>query len=47
MRVTDIGIQYLASAAQSNREALSAHNTLVDKVALTMAASPVAVSAGT
>jgi hypothetical protein len=33
MRVTDSGIQYLASAAQSNRDALSAHNTLVDKVA--------------
>jgi len=37
MRVTDSGIQYLASAAQSNRDALSAHNTLVDKVAQTMA----------
>ena len=38
MRVTDTGIQYLASAAQSNRDALSAHNTLVDKVAQAMAA---------
>jgi hypothetical protein len=37
MRVTDLGIQYLASAAQSNRDALSAHNTLVDKVAQAMA----------
>ena len=38
VRVTDTGIQYLASAAQSNRDALSAHNTLVDKVAQAMAA---------
>ncbi len=36
MRVTDAGIQYLAVAAQSNRDALSAHNTLVDKVAQEM-----------
>jgi hypothetical protein len=36
MRVTDVGIQYLAGAAQSNRESLSAHNTLVDKVAAAM-----------
>jgi hypothetical protein len=36
MRVTDTGIQYLASAAQSNRESLSAHNMLVDRVATAM-----------
>jgi len=36
MRVTDTGIQYLADAAQSNRNALSAHNTLVDQVAQAM-----------
>jgi hypothetical protein len=36
MRVTDAGIQYLAVAAQTNRDALSAHNTLVDKIARTM-----------
>jgi len=30
MRVTDTGIQYLASAAQSNQACLSDHNTLVD-----------------
>jgi hypothetical protein len=36
MRVTDTGIQYLAEAAQSNRNALSAHNDLVEKVAHTM-----------
>lgn len=36
MRVTDAGIQYLATAAQSNRASLSAHNTLVDTVAQTM-----------
>lgn len=33
VRVTDAGIQYLAGAAQSNRQALSAHNALVDRVA--------------
>ena len=33
VRVTDAGIQYLAGAAQSNRQALSAHNALVDHVA--------------
>ena len=37
MRVTDTGIQYLAGAAQTNRSAMSAHNALVDQVALTMA----------
>jgi hypothetical protein len=36
MRVTDAGIQYLAGAAQSNRDCLSAHNTLVDLVAQAM-----------
>jgi hypothetical protein len=36
MRVTDAGIQYLAVAAQSNRECLSAHNRLVDQVAQAM-----------
>jgi hypothetical protein len=36
MRVTDAGLQYLAVAAQTNRDALSAHNTLVDKTARTM-----------
>ena len=36
MRVTDTGIQYLAGAAQANREVLSAHNALVDKVVLAM-----------
>jgi hypothetical protein len=36
MRVTDAGIQYLAGAAQFNRNCLSAHNTLVDKVAEAM-----------
>ena len=36
MRVTDAGLQYLAASAQANREALSAHNTLVDKIARTM-----------
>jgi hypothetical protein len=30
VRVTDVGIQYLAGAVQSNRQALSAHNALVD-----------------
>jgi hypothetical protein len=37
MRVTDVGIQYLANAAKTNRSAMSAHNALVDQVALTMA----------
>jgi hypothetical protein len=37
MRVTDAGIAYLAAAAQSNRDALSAHNSLVDLVAQSMA----------
>lgn len=37
VRVTDLGIQYLASAAQTNRSAMSAHNALVDQVAITMA----------
>ncbi len=32
VRVTDAGIQYLASAAQSNRQAMSAHEALVDQV---------------
>lgn len=36
VRVTDAGIAYLASAAQNNRNAFSAHETLVDKVAQTM-----------
>ena len=36
MRVTDAGIQYLATAAQSNRASLSVHNTLVDTVVQTM-----------
>jgi len=36
MRVTDAGIQYLAGAAQSNRDSLSAHNTLVNRVAQSM-----------
>jgi len=36
MRVTDAGIQYLAHAAQSNRNSLSAHNHLVDQVAHAM-----------
>ncbi len=33
MRVTDKGIQYLAGAAQSNRNAKSAHEALVDNIA--------------
>ena len=37
MRVTDAGLQYLAGAAQTNRNALSAHNALVDKIARAMA----------
>lgn len=36
VRVTDAGIAYLASAAQNNRNAFSAHEALVDKVAQTM-----------
>ena len=36
MRVTDAGIEYLAGAAQSNRDCLSAHNTLVNKIAQAM-----------
>jgi hypothetical protein len=36
MRVTDTGIQYLAGAAQNNRDCLSAHNTLVNKIAQTI-----------
>jgi len=36
MRVTDAGIQYLAGAAVSNRNALSAHNTLVSNLAQAM-----------
>ena len=31
VRVTDAGIQYLASAAHSNRQAMSAHEALVDQ----------------
>ncbi|MBB1075780.1 hypothetical protein HUU62_15330 [Rhodoferax sp. 4810] len=33
VRVTEAGIQYLASAAQSNRQVMSAHDALVDRVA--------------
>ncbi len=33
MRVTDAGLAYLAVAAQGNREAMTAHNGLVDQVA--------------
>jgi hypothetical protein len=36
VRVTDAGIQYLARAVQSNRQAMSAHDALVDQVATTM-----------
>ena len=36
MRVTDAGIEYLAGAAQRNRDSLSAHNTLVNRVAQSM-----------
>jgi len=32
VRVTDAGVQHLASATQGNRQARSAHETLVDKV---------------
>ena len=36
VRVTDAGIQHLASAAQSNRNVFTAHEALVEKVAQTM-----------
>ena len=36
VRVTDAGIQYLASAAQRNRQLMSAHDALVDQVARVM-----------
>jgi hypothetical protein len=36
VRVTEVGIQYLAQAAQSNRSAFTAHQALVDKVAQAM-----------
>ena len=36
VRVTDAGIQYLAGAAQSNRQVMSAHDALVDHVARVM-----------
>jgi hypothetical protein len=36
VRVTDIGIQYLAGAAQSNRKAMDAHDGLVDRIVQTM-----------
>jgi hypothetical protein len=36
VRVTDRGIHYLAGAAQSNREALNAHNELVRRIAQNM-----------
>ncbi len=36
VRVTDAGIQHLASAVQGNRQARSAHETLVDKVVESM-----------
>lgn len=36
VRVTDAGIQYLASAAQRNRQLISAHDALVDHVARVM-----------
>lgn len=32
VRVTDAGVQYLASATQGNRQARSTHEILVDKV---------------
>jgi hypothetical protein len=34
--VTDIGIKYLAAAAQSNRKSQNAHNALVERIAQTM-----------
>ncbi len=37
VRVTDAGIQFLAGAVHNNRQAFSAHDSLVDKVAQTMA----------
>ena len=37
VRVTDAGIQFLAGAVQNNRQAFSAHDSLVDQVAQTMA----------
>jgi hypothetical protein len=36
LRVTDAGIHYLATAAQSNRNVFNSHEALVDKVAQTM-----------
>ncbi len=36
VRVTEAGIQHLATATQGNRQARSAHETLVDKVVETM-----------
>jgi len=36
VRVTDAGIQHLAGAARSNRNAFSSHEALVEKVAQTM-----------
>jgi hypothetical protein len=36
VRVTDAGIQYLASAAQGNRQVMSAHDALVEQVARVM-----------
>jgi hypothetical protein len=36
VRVTDRGIQYLAGAAQTNRKAMDAHNSLVDRIVQTM-----------
>ena len=36
VRLTDAGIQHLASATQGNRQARSAHETLVDKVVESM-----------
>jgi len=36
MRVTDAGLHHLASATQGNRQARSAHETLVDKVVESM-----------
>jgi hypothetical protein len=37
VRVTDAGIYFLAGAVHNNRQAFSAHDNLVDKVAQTMA----------
>lgn len=36
VRVTDAGIQYLASAAQRNRQVMTAHDALVDQVVRVM-----------